>query len=191
MPDFKIYLTGDAVVQRMFMELPQNAQERVVRPLVEKASKTIAELIRSEAPQQSGLLRAAIGASSLRKYGGGTLFVAAGVRRGFRRAVAEKARGGLKFMSQKATEANPGSPVQNPTKYLHLVIGGRKAISARNRRVLYDARTGRFFGRQVAAVQPNPFMDRAFVKAQQDVSQQFIAEAEGRIVAEAQALLRG
>jgi len=189
MNDLAIQITGDKQVLRMFEELPHYAQERVLKPLMRMGASLAALEERAEAPTQSGLLQTSLGPSTLRTYGGGTLFITTGVRRGFRRAVQATSRGKVRFLGKKKSEENPELPVQDPVKYLHLVIGGRKAIQAMNGKKLYDARTGRFFGPSVAAAAPNPFMDRAFERAKTTVSEKITAEAEERIMAEASALL--
>jgi hypothetical protein len=158
-------ITGDRQLLRVFEELPARAQERVAKPLLREAAARVALVERDAAPAASGLLRMAIGVSTLKSYASGTLFIATGVRRGFRRAVQATSRGKLRFFSKRKTADSPDQPVQNPTKYLHLVTGGRRALEAVNRKVMYDPRTGRFFGKSVRAAAPNPFMSRAFESA--------------------------
>lgn len=174
----------------MFQELPVAAQNRVLKPLVRDAGKKIAAAEKSESPKFSGLMQKAIGESSLKNYSGGRLFITAGVRRGFKRAIGRTKRGSLRVFSKKATAANAELPVQDPTKYLHLVTKGRKAIQAKNRKVLHDARTGHFFGKSVAAAQPNPFVSRAFDAVKDAVVSEISAKAEDLILAEASSLMQ-
>lgn len=189
MIDCSLALTGDKELLRMFQELPGAAQNRVLKPLVREAGKQLGQAVKSEAPRQSGLLQLAVGSSPLRSYKSGTLFITAGVRRGFKRKVARRRDGGLKYLGKKASAAKADLPTQDPAKYLHLVTKGRKAVEAINRKVLYDARTGRFFGKSVAAVQANPFVSRAFDNSKEAVTAELCAKAEDRVLAEASALL--
>jgi hypothetical protein len=112
------------------------------------------------------------------------MFITAGVRRGFKRAVTQGRGGKLRVRSKAFTAANSDEAIQNPSKYLHLVTGGRKAIDA-DKKTLYDPRTDRFFGRHVAAAKVNPFVERGFDAAKEAVCQMIITEAEAKIIAEA------
>jgi len=194
MGDFKMEMIGDENVRRMFQELPKAAQNRVLKPLVRQGGSMIAEEEKEEAPAVTGLMKLALGTSPLRTYNS-SLLIAVGVRRGFRRAVqGSMYRGGwarkTRYLGKKKTEATPELPVQNPVRYLHLVIGGRKAISVINKKVLYDARSGKFFGQQVAEQAANPFIDRAFDRAKVAVAETLTTQVEDRIMAEAQTLLK-
>jgi hypothetical protein len=169
MSEFSCKITDSQPLAKLFAELPDRVQGKILRPLVRDAGQLLAEAERREAPRESGLLGSSLGTSPVRSYArGNTLFVAVGVRRGFRRAVTLSARGKLRARS-KAFTAKADRPenfgladFRNPTKYLHLVHGGRNAVTAKDRKVLYSAATDRFFGRSVAAAKPNPFVDRAF-----------------------------
>ena len=185
MNEIRAYMTGDVAVQRMFMELPKAVQERVVKPLIAQGSKILDEAVKAEAPVESGLMKLAIGSSKLKTYSGGTIFITTGVRRGFRRAVTASKRGKLRVRSKAFTESNPQEAVRNPVKYLHLVSGGRKAITAIKSKVLYSAETNKFFGKSVAAAKPNPFMERAFDAAKEQVAETILGQAPERIEAEA------
>jgi hypothetical protein len=178
-------ITGDREVLRMFEELPAVAQQRVLKPLLREGAALMAVEERAEAPRQAGLLQTAIGVSTLKSYPSGVLFIATGVRRGFKRAVQATSRGRLRFLGKRKTEDYPELPVQDPTKYLHLVTGGRKAISAMNKKVLYDRRTDKFFGKSVAAAAPNPFMDRAYQRGRAAAVAKITGEAPDRIADEA------
>jgi hypothetical protein len=185
----RFYFVDDAATLRLFSELPQAAQERVIKPLMGKAIEIVVEAEREEAPTESGLLAKALGASKLREYSqGGTLYVTSGVRRGFRRAVTMMRSGGLRVRSRAYTEANPNAAVRDPVRYLHLVVGGRKALSVSKASVLYDAATGQFFGTHVAAAPADPFMDRAFERAKESAADAILAGAEVGIAEEAQRL---
>ena len=137
MNEIRAYMTGDVAVQRMFMDLPQAVQERVVKPLITQGSKILDAAVKAAAPVESGLMKLAIGSSKLKTYGGGTIFITTGVRRGFRRAVTATRGGKLRVRSKPFTEANPGEAVRDPVKYLHIVTGGRKALTATKSKVLY------------------------------------------------------
>jgi len=182
-------ITGDRRVLRMFAQLPAAAQKRVLRPLVREGGARIAAEERAGAPRQSGLLQAAIGTSPLRVYRSGVLFITAGVRRGYRRRIETSMRGRLRYLSKRKSAANVELPVQNPAKYLHLVTGGRKAIHAAGKKVLYDVRTDRFLGRSVAAAPADPFVEEAFRRAETVVSA-ITSEATERILTEASSFLR-
>lgn len=188
---FSVSLAGDAGIERMLAELPLAAVNRAAKPLVIRGSRMLAAAIKAEAPAESGLLKAAIGVSPLRDYGGKTLFAAAGIRRGFRRTVYRTARKKLRFRGKARSGDDPAELWRNPVKYLHLVTGGRKAVTVIHKKQLYDAYTGRFFGKSVAAAQPNPFVDRAFAAAAPAVASMIEREGASQIVAEAERLARG
>lgn len=152
-------------VKRAFAKLESVANDGVLRPIVSAVAKLIAAAERAEAPKDSGLMRQAIGTSPTRSYsrgGASRLFVATGVRRGYRRTVTPKRGGGARYRTKRYTEANPTEVVRNPAKYLHLVTRGRKAVAVRSARSLYSAGNNRFFGKRAAAAGPNPFIQRAY-----------------------------
>jgi hypothetical protein len=193
MGEFKMQLTGDKELLRLFEELPAAAQNRVLKPLLRSAGAQIALLERGEAPTQSGLLKTSLGASTLRSYSS-TLFITAGVRQGFRRAVqGTNYRGGfarkVRYFGKQKSADYPELPVQDPVRYLHLVTGGRKALSATNKKVLFDARTGKFFGKSVQKQDANPFIERAFDEAKNTVVDQITSEGSEKILAEAKSFL--
>lgn len=187
MNETRVSITGDAAIQRMLLELPKSVQERVLKPLLEQGSKILTEAEKNAAPMESGLMKLAIGSSKLRTYGG-TIFITTGVRRGFRRAVTATQHGKLRVRSKAYTQANPQEAVRDPVKYLHLVTGGRKAITAVKSKILYSAVTNRFFGKTVAAARPNPFMETAFDAAKGQVTETILSQVPERIEAEAQKL---
>jgi hypothetical protein len=177
-------LSGDKKVLEMFAALPRAAQERVLKGLVKKGGKRLAGAIEDEAPAESGLLRRAVGVSQLKTYGQGTIFITAGVRRGFRRAVTMRRNGRFARLSKAFSENAEQELMRDPVRYLHLVTGGRKAILQEGKK-LYSAQMNKFFGKQVAKVDPNPFVDRAFRAAKEPVLQIFEPEAPPAIEAEA------
>lgn len=185
MSEIRAYMTGDVVVQRMFMALPRTVQERVVKPLIEQGSRMLDDAVKAESPVDSGLMKLAIGSSKLKTYSGGTIFITTGVRRGFRRAVTASKHGKLRVRSKAFTESNPSESVRNPVKYLHLVTGGRKALMATHSKVLYSSQTNTFFGKSVRGVAPNPFMERAFESAKEQVAGTILSQAPAMIEAEA------
>jgi phage gpG-like protein len=92
--------------------------------------------------------------------------------------------------SKSFTEANPSETVRDPVKYLPIVTGGRKAITAKVSKILYSAATNRFFGKSVAAAKPNPFFERAFDSSKEEVAGTILQKAPGMIESEAQKLAR-
>lgn len=189
------YAADTLRLQNLFRELPARAQERVLRPAMEKASKIVAAAEKSEAPKESGLLGESLGVSTTRTYnaaGGSTkLFIAVGVRRGYRRAVVATKRGGVRRLGRAASdaaEAGGDANMRNPAKYLHLVTKGRKAIVATRRKALYSSVTGQFFGKSVAAAAPNPFIERAFEASAEQAASAVLAAGVTGIEAEAAAL---
>jgi len=183
-------ICDDSQVRRLFEQLSAAAQERVLKPLMVQCAKLLADAMRGQAPAESGLLRKAIGASTVKRYPS-VLLVTAEVRRGFRRAVTASRTGRLRIRSRAYGKANPESAkFRSPRKYVHLVVGGRKAVSIRSAKVLYSAYTGKFFGRSVVAAAPDPFVDRAFAAAQAQVLAHVKSEAPQRIAAEADRLAK-
>ena len=159
-----LYAADTAAVQRAFAELPERCQERVLKPLLEKAARLVAAAERSEAPKETGLLGASLGASATRTYrhgeGSSKIFIAVGVRRGFRRTVAMAARGKRLKFARGSRPQRGDEGVRNPSLYLHLVTGGRKALQA-GRGTIFHSANDRYFTR-AAGVTPDPFMSRAF-----------------------------
>lgn len=183
-----VAIVGDRQLLAALEELPARAQSRVLKPLLRAGSRQVASAVRSEAPKQSGLLQTAVGSSPLKNYRSGVLFITAGVRRGFKRAVAARA-GRLRVLGKRKSSESPDLPSQDPAKYLHLVAGGRKAVQALDKKVLYDRRTGRFFGRQAAAAAPNPFVSRAFDRSKDAVLREISDQATDAILREAAGML--
>jgi len=179
----EIRIFGTEEVIAAFERLSHGAQNRVLKPIMTSASNQIAEALRGEAPEESGLLKRAMGSSPLRTYAT-ALFITAGVRRGFRRSVSLARTGRWRIRGKKATESAGGEMIRNPAKYLHLVTGGRKAVSATNARVLYSAQINTFFGRHAKKVDPNPFVQRTFASVASTVCTRICQEAAGRIVEE-------
>ena len=190
-----MYAADTLKLQRVFAELPDRTQMRILKPAMGRAAQIVAAAEKSEAPKETGLMETSLGASATRTYnasGGSTkLFIAVGVRRGYRRAVVPKARGGLRYLGRAASvaaEANDDANMRNPEKYLHLITGGRKAVMASNRKVLYSALSGRFLGKSVAEADPNPFMDRAFDAASGQAAGEVLSVCAPAIETEAVAL---
>jgi hypothetical protein len=158
MRELEIRLIGDESVMRMLDELPGATQAQVIRPAMRDAMRTIGNALRSEAPEETGLLKRALGATPVKTYRN-VLFATAGVRRGFRQAVTHNAKGRVRLT--RKTPDQEGM-YRNPTKYLHLVEGGRKALSVATAKALYSAQSGKFFGKRVQAAKPQPFVGRTF-----------------------------
>jgi hypothetical protein len=189
MGDFKMEMSSDKNIQLLFIDLPRAVQNKIIKPLLKEGGAMIAVEEKQEAPANTGLLRTAIGASSIRKYPS-SFFVAVGVRQGFRRAIQTSSSGKTRYLGKQKTEFYPEAPVQDPTKYLGIVSGGRKAISVLNKKVLYDVRSGQFFGTQVKEQDANPFIQRAFDEVKDTVAETLTAQAETQILAEAKAILQ-
>ena len=126
------YAADSLKLQKAFARLAEKAQDGIMRPILTAASKVVAEAERQAAPQETGLLREAIGASATRTYksaGSTKLFIAAGVRWGFRRNVARNARGKLKF-DRKSRPVAGERNARDPAKYLGPVTKGHGAAAA-------------------------------------------------------------
>ena len=160
MHEVQIKLVGDEAVMRMLNDLPQTAQMQVLRPAMRQAMTSITSALRSEAPMETGLLKRAMGATPVKTYRN-VLFATAGARRGFERAVEPGKKGGVRLVRPSPHFLIRGM-YRDPTKYLHIVEGGRKAVSAINVKSLYSAQSGRFFGKSVAAARPQPFVEKTF-----------------------------
>jgi len=147
-------LEGAGELIRELENLPGKIVRRVMRNALRKAGGFFADAAQSRVPSETGLLRQSIGLSKPKWYASsGTMFVAAGPRRGYRRAVSRTARG-LRFLGPRASEAAEklGASIRNPVHYAHLVEGGRKSFIGH-------------FGRATfvnPAVPARPFMARAF-----------------------------
>jgi hypothetical protein len=161
-------MRGDREVRLMLDGMNARMVRRIVGPLMIEADRMIVAALKGEAPRETGLLALAIGHTPVKHYGDGILFTTVGVRRGFRRAVGHFKRGRV-YRISKAKSENTEGPFRNPTKYLHLVTVGRKAVSAIRAKTLYSSQSERFFGKKVAAVAPNPFVTRAFDAVQSGI----------------------
>jgi len=99
-----------------------------------------------------GLLKRSIG-SSVKVYRKSGIAVAmVGPRTGFKRAKGQKIRTAL---GEKYAVANA-----DPTKYAHLVEGGRAAVSPKEKRVM--AAAGIIYGTRARGVAARPFLRPAF-----------------------------
>ena len=151
-------------LQKAFARLSEKAQDGILRPIMTAASKVVAEAERQAAPRESGLMQDAIGASTTRTYRTGAssrLYIAAGVRWGFRRIVTNTPRGKLKIDRSSQPEAGDAG-ARDPARYLYPVVKGRQAVAAKDRKILYDAFTKHFLGRQVQPAPPNRFIEETY-----------------------------
>ena len=158
------YAADTAKLQQAFARLSEKAQDGILRPIMAAASQVVAEAERAESPRESGLLAEAIGVSSTRTYraaGSSRLFIAAGVRWGFRRTVS-RGPGGALNVDRKSRPESGDAGARDPAKYLWLVTHGRRAIAVKDRKMLYDAFSQRFLGKAVAQADPDPFIQRAY-----------------------------
>lgn len=176
----QIDLSGDREVADLLARLSASAIDRAVKPALRSGSAGLAEALRGAAPQETGLLKRAMGTSLLKTYPS-VFFITAGVRRGFRRSVSRTRMGRWRVRGKRATEAAGQESVRNPAKYLHLVTGGRKPVEATDARVLYSHQSGTFFGRRAAAAPSNPFVERAFAAAGPVTATRIMAEAASRL----------
>jgi hypothetical protein len=162
-------LSGDRELLHMFAELPRRVQTRVLKPLLGDASQILVAAEQAEAPRLTGLLAEALGAGKFwQKHG--TMLIATGARHGFLRQV-------------RAPGARFSRP-QDPAKYMHLVSGGRKALTADRGKAL-DLWDRGVFRTAVKKQEPNPFMDRAMNRAAEQVASQITSRAPALIEAEA------
>ena len=180
-------ISGDAAIAQMFEELPKHVQERVLKPLLRDASATVASVAESDAPEQLGLLKQAVGASALRVYGS-RLFITVGVRQGFGRDVQVSARRAGRLTGRPGRGLVPQSTRVDPARYGGTVQAGRGPIEAAGTKILYSRVLDLVLGRRVAAAKPRPFMREAFDQTAQAVISKIQADAAPRIEAEAAAL---
>ena len=190
MPEIEIKISGDAAVRRMFEQLPAAAQKRVLSPLMQQGGKLLSNAIKGESPIDTGLMSEAIGESKLKTYGGSKLFITAGVRRGFTRAIMPKARGGVKRLGKNKSAVADKKYNRNPARYLHLITGGRSALSAKTSKILYSPQSNTFFGKHVAPTKLNPFVTRAFDSVKDQVVSSVTNSAPALIEAEAAKLAK-
>jgi hypothetical protein len=124
---------GTAKLKKAFDRLAAKAEDGIARPILTASAKVVAEAERAAAPRQSGLLAQAIGTSSTRKYGA-RLFIAAGVRWGFRRVVTVTPRGKLRI-DRKSRPDEGDQSARDPARYLNVLTRGH-AIAATGEKVL-------------------------------------------------------
>ena len=65
--EFSMQITSDEGIRKLFAELPERAQNRILRGLMQRGAAQVAVIERGEAPTQmsSGLLAMSIGASKV------------------------------------------------------------------------------------------------------------------------------
>jgi hypothetical protein len=157
-------LADSQKLKKAFERLADKAENGIVRPILTAASKVVAAAEQADAPRDSGLMAMAVGVSTTRTYktqGSSKLFIAAGVRWGFRRTVSAAASGKLKI-DRASRPASGDDNVKDPAKYLWLVTHGRKAVAIKDSKILYDAFHNRFLGKAVQAAAPDDFIHEAF-----------------------------
>ncbi|MEN6633476.1 MAG: HK97 gp10 family phage protein [Candidatus Polarisedimenticolia bacterium] len=172
-----IDFTGQAALMRELGAFSRAIQDRVLAPVVKEAGKLIASAASALVPVRSGLLKRSIGVSKIHTYrhaGSDTLFIAAGPRRGFRRALKFNRKGRIAgFFGAKKSAGMATGQVANPVRYAHLVERGHAIASHRGGRVSHtyrlDGRGNRVVMHRIlggssgggGAVPPHPFMEPA------------------------------
>ena len=159
-------LFGDGKIQSAFLELPARAQKAVIEPLMTWAAATAADIEKGEAPRATGLLALAIGASPLRK--GGSLFITAGVRWGFRRAITRRRNGRRRYLGPVASALATLNFMADPARYVGVLIAGQHS----RREVPGD-----------------PFMNRAAEIATRTIGQSLSDMAAAGVLREAEKLI--
>ena len=170
---------GMSQVQRELEKLQHTIGRKVMAPALELASKRLAGIEKSSiAHDRTGTLRQSIGSTKAKLYRDDLIaWIASGPRRGYGRIIlASMMTKGVKLkrQSKKFTQQHAGqiSTFANPVRYAHFLLTGRKeaiagqvstakGMKSSQRRALYDAFTGRFFGKRVKAALPKDFMQPA------------------------------
>jgi hypothetical protein len=169
-------LKGGQILYEALGALPNRFAMNVIRPIVADHARRLAAVMASGASSDSGLLKKSLGMTPVKIYRKGTIaFAAAGPRRGFRRIVtmAKKPGGKVRIGNKKHSDFMTAIGAKNrslgaaetwadPVHYAHLAEKGRKAIGTSKKKSLFSWRSGRFFGKHVAAAQGNPAAARAF-----------------------------
>ena len=113
-------LKGAAELERRLLGLKQSLRNRALRPGVTKAARAIAKAVKAALPRgPTGLLRKSIGQKVFTSRSRGVMGLV-GARTGFAATV-----NGVKV---------------DPTKYLHLVERGRKAVAMKGRKLMLRGR---------------------------------------------------
>lgn len=128
----QVKLQGAEEMRRQLQSLPSRVRRTVLRRAMKTAMEPLVAAAKANAPVMTGLLRRAIGLGKVRFYSAsGVVYIAAGVRHGFRRAIVAY-RGKTEYMSKESTKMlGPGAQrVENPAKIAHILERGRGPIQA-------------------------------------------------------------
>jgi HK97 gp10 family phage protein len=143
----KAELTGIKDLVGTLARLKKAVRNKLLRGAVGDGSKILLQAVKAKAPRESGLMRKSLGRRLKVYRNSGTVVGIVGPRTGFKREVSVGGRAGGR----------------NPTKYAHLVEGGRRPVRIVNKKVLTDG--GIFYGREVAAARAQPFMHEALAES--------------------------
>jgi hypothetical protein len=142
---------GIEEVTKLLMQLPDNMREKHTKNAIKEATSSIVSVIKARVPKNTGTLAASIQASRVKYYpASGTLFCAIEPKSGFTRTfpatVITSKRGGGRVSAEMK---------RNPRKYLHLVEGGRRAVTTVGKKALHPA-NAYWFSRSAASVSGRP-----------------------------------
>jgi hypothetical protein len=128
-------------VANLLKQLPQQLQDKYGARALQASAAITVMAVKGRMPSATGLAKESIGATQVKFYrSSGTLFTAIEPLKGFRRIVTATASGKTRIRSRKTTTTTAAfSRVQDPRKYMHLIEGGRKAVSAKAGSALHSA----------------------------------------------------
>lgn len=161
---FQAELHGVSQAVQSLDSFKQGVRSRILRRAITRAVQPLAKDVKRRAPVRTRRLRQSIGYKVRVYRRTGTVFAAIGPRSGFKAVVDGK--------------------TVNPTKYAHLVEGGRKAVTAKQARFLSDGK--QVFGRTARAAAPRRFISLAWkagkghaaATVRDEIARGILAEAE-------------
>lgn len=167
-----ITLEGDAAMMHLLDELPKRLRDKTLVQAVMAGGGPIKAAMVANSPSSSGLLKKSIKIRR-RKYRGGDVAIAViGPSRGMKTTVSVveggKNKGSIRKNTRKGTGLiaayGAGAAYRDPAKYAHLVEKGRKSVSPKKGKALYNRLGNRVF-RRASAVPAKHFASRAVASA--------------------------
>lgn len=144
-------LTGLKPTLDRLKGVDEKTRKKTLRKAIGAGTRIMTKAIKRNLP--AGLLRKSIG-SKIKVYrNSGVVVGIAGPRTGFK---------------QMVTMKDGSAVLQDPSAISHLVEGGRRSVTVKNKRAL--ASKGKVYGKRVAAVAPTHFTKRALESAGGDAS---------------------
>lgn len=164
----KIELAGLKETIAKLEGVKQGMQNRVLRPAMNEALTPIVQAVKAEMPSSSGLAK-----RSIKKK---VVTTKAGKVVGLVGATGKKA--------QQVTRPDGSTVYEDPSKILHLIEGGRKAVQARGgagKSVLSSGKGGKVYGTTVRAAAGKHPLAKGWASSKAQAEAIFIRRAQQEI----------